>query len=164
MTTTPAINRHTQRVLQVGGATEPAARAICRGVQRYFAGLGMASVTELTLANGRRADVVALSTSGNVQIVEIKSSLVDFRTDQKWPEYRDYCDFLLFAVAPYFPVDVLPADCGLILADAYGAELIREAPHHPLSAARRKAMLLNFATTAAARLHVTTDPGFVRQF
>lgn len=124
----------------------------------------MTSLTELSLANGRRADIVALAPSGELQIVEIKSCLADFRCDQKWPEYRDFCDRLLFAVAPTFQTDVLPADCGLILADAYGGEIIREAPYHPLKPARRKAMLLHFAATAASRLHVTMDPGLDRRY
>ena len=85
----------------------------------------MAAVSEVSLANGRRADVAAVAESGEIWIVEIKSSIEDFRTDQKWPEYREYCDRLFFAVAPAFPREILPADTGLIIADRYGGEIVR---------------------------------------
>ena len=85
----------------------------------------MAIVSEVTLANGRRADVAAIGPNGEIWIVEIKSSLVDFQTDQKWPEYRDFCDRFFFAVGPQFPQQVLPAEAGLIIADRYGGEIAR---------------------------------------
>ncbi len=113
----------------------------------------MAAITEMPLANGRRADVVGISDKGEIWIVEIKSSVEDFRSDQKWPEYRDFSDRLLFAVASTFPVEILPADAGLILADRYGGELARAAPETRLSGARRKAITLRFARLAAARLN-----------
>ena len=95
---------------------------------------------------------------GTVWIVEIKSSLADFRTDQKWMEYRLSCDALFFAVSPEFPIEVLPADAGLIIADAYGGTIAREAPEHRLPAPMRKAMTLSIARAAAARLHAAMDP------
>lgn len=93
-----------------------------------------------------------------IWIVEIKSSLADFRADQKWPEYRDYCDRLFFAVAPDFPMDVLPADAGRIIADKYGGEIVRAAPEHKLSGSRRKELTQRFARVAALRLHGLADP------
>ena len=98
--------------------------------------------------------------------MEIKSCLEDFRTDQKWPEYREFCDRLLFAVAPGFPREVLPEDTGLIIADRYGGEIMRPAPEHKLAAARRKAMTLRVARTAALRLQAVIDPegGFEEPF
>lgn len=121
--------------------------------------LGFASINELPLPNGRRADVVGLSPSGDIWIVEVKSSIEDFRVDNKWPEYRDFSDALLFAVAPAFPVDILPTDTGLILADRYGGEIVRAAPEARLAAARRKAMTLRFARAAALTLQAVWDPG-----
>lgn len=118
----------------------------------------MAPVSEISLANGRRADVAAVAGSGEIWIVEIKSSIEDFRTDQKWPEYRDYCDRLFFAVAPSFPNEILPADAGLIIADRYGGEILRPAPEHKLAGARRKAMTLRLVRTAAFRLQAAIDP------
>jgi hypothetical protein len=122
-------------------------------------------VPELTLASGRRADILALGRDGAVWIVEIKSSVADFRADGKWPGYRDFCDCFSFAVPGDFPTDILPPDAGLILADAFGADVVREAPEHRLSGARRKAVLLRFAHAAAGRLHMLVDPhgatGFV---
>ena len=134
------------------------APSILRGVQRLLRDLNFASISELPLANGRRADVIALNAQGAIWIVEIKSSIADFRCDQKWHESRDYCDALFFAVAPDFPSEILPNDTGLIFADAYGGELMRPAPQHALSAARRKAVTMSFAMTAARRLHALADP------
>jgi hypothetical protein len=140
------------------GRQSAQAAQICRGVCRLMAMHGFACVCELSLANGRRADVVALSDSGDIWIIEIKSSLDDFRVDQKWQDYREYCDRLLFAVAPDFPTDVLPQDAGLIVADRFGGEMVRPAPEHRLAGARRKAMMLRFARIAALRLTAHHDP------
>jgi hypothetical protein len=134
------------------------ATEICRGVMRVLAQLGMTGLTEVTLPNGRRGDVMALSASGTLWIVEIKSSVTDFQVDQKWPDYRDYCDALFFAVATDFPLDILPADTGLIVADRFGGELMRQAPEHRLAPARRKAVTLHYARVAAARLAMAFDP------
>jgi len=135
-----------------------AAFEICRGVARLLKAHGFAAVCEVSLANGRRADVVGVSEQGEMWIVEIKSSIEDFRSDHKWPEYREFCDRLLFAVSPEFPNEILPADTGLIIADRYGGELIRPAPEHKLAGARRKAMTLRVARVAALRLQGVIDP------
>jgi hypothetical protein len=137
------------------------ARAILRGTQRLLRTLDFESLSEVTLRNGRRADVLALRRNGEIWIVEIKSSTADFRADLKWPEYREYCDALLFAVAPDFPSEILPSDAGLILADSYGGELVRQPPQHQMSAARRKALTLSIARIAAMRLHGHIDPGLL---
>jgi len=134
-------------------------REVCRGVGRLLRALGFAVINELSLANGRRADVVGLSPAGDIWIVEVKSCLDDLRVDSKWPEYRDFSDALFFAVAPGFPVEILPADTGLILADRFGGEIVRPAPETRLAAARRKAMTLRFARAAALGLQALTDPG-----
>ena len=134
-------------------------REVCRGAGRLLRALSFAVVNELTLANGRRADIVGLSAAGDIWIVEVKSCLEDLRVDGKWPEYRDFSDALFFAVAPGFPLEVLPADTGLILADRYGAEIVRQAPETRLAAARRKAMTLRFARAAAFSLQALADPG-----
>jgi len=118
----------------------------------------MAPVSEVSLANGRRADIAAVAESGEIWIVEIKSSIEDFRVDQKWPEYRDYCDRLFFAVAPAFPNEILPPDTGLMIADRYGGEIVRAAREHKLAGARRKAMTLRIVRTAAFRLQAAIDP------
>lgn len=135
-----------------------AALAIARGARRALYALGLACAAELVLPNGRRADLICLSEKGDVWIVEIKSSIEDFRSDQKWPEYRDYCDRLLFAVAPGFPTEILPESAGLILADRYGGEMVRAGPEHRLAPARRKAITLRVARVAALRLQAAGDP------
>ncbi len=131
---------------------------IARGVARHFVELGAAVLTEMPLANGRRADVVVLDGKGRIAVVEIKSGLADLAADHKWPDYRDFCDRFFFAVDPDFPQARLPAATGRIVADAYGAEIIADAPTHPLAAARRKAMTLRFAQLAARRLMGVADP------
>ncbi len=131
---------------------------VTRGVCRALDEQGYVSLTEFTLASGRRADVIALGEDGEVLIVEVKSSAADFRSDGKWHEYLDYCDRFFFAVPEDFPRDLLPAECGLIVADAYGAEELRPAPAEPVHASRRKALTLRIARVAAARLREVTDP------
>lgn len=124
-----------------------------------FRAQGLATVCELTLANGRRADIVAVSASGDVTIVEIKSCLADFKSDTKWQEYLCFCDRFYFAVDPDFDPGVLPMNTGIVLADQYGAEIIRNTETDKLPGARRRSMLLAFARTAADRLHDLSDPG-----
>lgn len=140
---------------RAGGAD---AVAIARGVRRWLAEMGCYSLLEVTLANGRRADVLAVDRHGGIAIVEIKSSVADFRADQKWPDYREFCDRFWFAVGPAFPSRLIPADCGLLVADAYGAEPLRAPPEHRLNPARRRALTLSIAHTAMGRLHRIEDP------
>lgn len=131
---------------------DPVAQQIARGVLRMMTDHGYAGVTEMTLANGRRADVAAIGPGGEITIVEIKSSVADFRSDQKWPEYRPFCDRFYFAVGHDFPHDLIPGDTGLIIADAFGGAILREPECEKLVAARRKAVTLRFARLAATRL------------
>lgn len=109
-------------------------------------------ITEMTLANARRADIVAMGPKGEVIIVEVKSSVADFRSDHKWPEYLAFCDRYYFAVGHDFPQDLIPDSVGLIVADGFGGAVIRESAVERLPAARRKAMTLKFARLAAQRL------------
>jgi len=152
-------SEHQDPLISLDGRQSQMAAELQRGVCRTLRALGHSVLTELPLANGRRADVVGLTARGDVLIVEIKSCLIDYRTDGKWHEYRDYCDRLYFAVAADFPCEVIPAHAGLILADRYGAELVREPVEERLVAARRKAMMLTFARAAALRLQHHIDPG-----
>src|SRR5229473_7295897 len=125
------------------------ALAIARGTARLLRSLGFACISELPLPSGRRADLVALNERGEIWIVEIKSSIADFRADQKWQDYRAHCDRLFFATTVEVPCDIFPPDTGLIVADAFGAEFKCEAPEHKLPAATRKSMMLLFARAAA---------------
>lgn len=131
---------------------------VARGTARLLLSLGFSCVQELPLASGRRADLVALDTGGEIWIVEVKSSIADFRADQKWRDYRLHCDRLFFATAATVPAEIFPDDAGLIVADAYGATVLREAPQHKLAAATRKSMMLAFARAAALRLQALCDP------
>ncbi|MEP5514418.1 MAG: MmcB family DNA repair protein [Bauldia litoralis] len=147
----------------VDGRQSERALAVQRGVGRLLRARGFAVVAELPLATGRRADIVGLGPAGDLWIVEIKSSVEDFRADHKWPDYRLSCGRLFFATHADVPLDIFPEDAGMILADGYGAELLREAPEHRLAAATRKAMLVRFAQAAAYRLHGLVDPEAARQ-
>jgi hypothetical protein len=128
------------------------AMIVRRGVQRLLTGMGAHVLPEISLATGRRADLVALTRHGDIWIIEIKSSVEDFRVDRKWPEYRLHSDRFFFATHPEVPAAIFPQDCGFILSDGYGAEILRDAPEHRLPAATRKALMLRFARAGAARL------------
>jgi hypothetical protein len=142
----------------IDGRQSPTALAIARGTARHLHALGYCVVAELPLPSGRRADLVALGGDGEIIIAEIKSSVADFRADQKWTDYRLHCDRLFFATIVDVPREIFPADAGLIVADAFGASVISEAPEHRLPAATRKAVMLRFAHAAALRLQALTDP------
>lgn len=147
----PIINRFQTNPLEDGRQSDKA-MLVRRGVQLLMIDHGHAVLPELSLANGRRADLVVMTKKGAVWIIEIKSSIDDLRVDKKWPDYRDYCDRLYFATHPDVPQDIFPIDAGFILSDGYGAEILEEAPEHKLSAATRKALTLRFARSAAFRL------------
>jgi hypothetical protein len=144
--------------LPVDGRQSETALAVARGTGRLLLSLGFCCVSELSLASGRRADLVALGTDGEIWIVEIKSSVADFRADQKWMDYRLHCDRLFFATTMDVPCEIFPPDTGLIVADAFGAEIKCEAPEHRLHASTRKSMMLAMARAAALRLQSLTDP------
>jgi hypothetical protein len=134
------------------------AAAIRRATARLCIQLGWSPLHEVTLPNGRRADILALRPDGGFSCIEIKSGPRDFLVDLKWPEYREYSDALYFAVDTDFPRGLLPEEAGLIVTWDREAELIRPAPAHPLAAARRRALLQRFAALAALRLALHEDP------
>ncbi len=133
------------------GRQSPAALAIQRGVTRLLAQINIACLPEVVLPNHRRADLMALTDKGEIWIIEIKSGLADFQADDKWPEYLPYCDRFYFAVAPDFPTDILPANAGLIFADNYGAEIMRDNQQDKLPAARRHLLVRRMARIGGFR-------------
>ncbi|MDE2578670.1 MAG: MmcB family DNA repair protein [Hyphomicrobiales bacterium] len=147
-------------IIRPDGRQSPGAMRIARGVRRMLALNGVSTVSEMSLPDGRRADLVALQQDGVLTIIEIKSSVADFRADRKWQDYRAYCDRLAFAIDLSTPEELIPAEAGLILADDYGARQMRIGLEHRLAPQRRKAMLLRFAKAAADRLHALHDPEF----
>lgn len=132
---------------------------LARGVARAMRQFDFVTVEELVPAPGLRVDVMALGPKGQIWVIECKSSRADYLSDQKWQGYLPWCDRFFWAVDGDFPVDLLPAETGLIIADAYGAEIIRMGPDTPLAAARRKVMVQKFARHAAIRLQGFRDPG-----
>ena len=138
----------------------PTALKVQRGVMRLLrATFDFSCFAEVPLANGRRADVLGIGPKGEVWIVEIKSSLIDYRVDAKWPNYKDFCDRFFFAKPPELDPDIFPADEGLMVGDGHDAAILRMGAEQPLPAARRKAMLLKLARLGADRVHVLMDPG-----
>lgn len=131
---------------------------LARGVCRHLRGLDFVCVEELVPTRGLRFDVMALGPKGEVWVIECKSSRADFQSDHKWQGYLEWCDRFFWAVDGDFPVELLPAETGLIIADAYDAEVVRMAPEDKLPAVRRKLMVQKFARTAAMRLQSLRDP------
>jgi hypothetical protein len=127
---------------------------------RAFAEMGRSCIAELPLGNGRRVDVMALDRGGLLTIVEVKSCLADYRSDNKWREYLPYCDAFYFAVAENFDWVVLPDGVGIMVADRYGAAVVAPSPEFKMAAARRKALTLRFAHAAARRLMRLDGPEF----
>ncbi len=147
-----------ESIVPQDGRQSETALLVARGTRRLLRSLKFSTLTELPLASGRRADIIALALDATIVIVEVKSSIADFRADRKWPDYRAHCDRLYFAVPEQVPADIMPQDAGLIIADGFGAEILREAPEHRLAPATRRSVLMRFAHAAAHRLHGLTDP------
>ena len=131
---------------------------LARGVCRHLLALDFVTVEELTPSRGLRVDVMALGPKDEIWVVECKSSRADYASDAKWQGYLEWCDRYFWAVDEAFPTDLLPLDTGLIIADAYDAEIIRLGPEARLAPARRKVMMRKFARHAALRLQATRDP------
>jgi len=147
----PILTINQENPLKDGRQSERALE-IQRGVVRQFQKMGVALISELTLANGRRADLIGLDRKGQVIIIEIKSSVEDFKVDNKWPEYCPFCDLYYFATLADVPAEIFPESEGLIVADKYGCEIIRDAQVRKLSGASRKALTIRFARASAQRL------------
>lgn len=143
---------------------QPAAKKpgqlLARGVCRHLVGHNFVTVEELIPTSGLRVDVMALGPKGEIWVIECKSSRADFQSDNKWQGYLEWCDRFFWAVDETFPTDLLPEDTGLIIADAYDAEILRMAPEEKLAPARRKVMVQKFARHAATRWHAARDPDF----
>jgi hypothetical protein len=140
------------------------ATAVARGVSRLFLRNQIMVQPEVSLRNNRRADLMGINAKGEIVVVEIKVSRADLLGDQKWPEYLDYCDRFFWAVPAGFdfaPIEgdaFLPERTGLIVADAYDAEIVRPAALVPLAAARRKVEVQRLARLAMQRLMGIADP------
>ena len=131
---------------------------IARGVARHLRQHDFCCLTEFVPVRGLRVDLMALGPKGEIWVVECKSSRADFMGDHKWQGYLEWCDRFYWAVDADFPLELLPPETGLIIADAYDAEVIRDGPEVKLNAARRKKLTLKFARNTADRLRCYTDP------
>ena len=131
---------------------------LARGVCRHLASHDFATVEEFVPEKGKRVDVMALGPKGEIWVIECKSSRIDFTSDGKWDGYLEWCDRYFWAVGTDFPTDLLPDDTGLIIADAYNAEIIRMPSQSKLASARRNALTRRFARHAARRLQNYRDP------
>ena len=131
---------------------------LARGVCRHLLTHDFVTVEELTPTGGLRVDIMALGPKGEVWVIECKSGRADYLSDQKWQGYMEWCDRFFWAVDAEFPTDLLPDTTGLIVADAYDAEIIRMAPEMKLPPGRRKVMVQKFARHAAIRQQAARDP------
>jgi hypothetical protein len=144
--------------------SERGARAVARGICRLFAANDVWCLSEMPLRSGRRADLMGIDAKGHVVIVEIKVSKADLHGDAKWPCYLDHCDRFYWGLAPELDracmetEAFMPQACGVIVADGYGAEILRPAPLLPLAAARRKAEVERLARASLRRHLVGLDP------
>lgn len=134
-------------------------QVLARGVCRHLRSHDFVTLEEFTPERGKRLDVMALGPKGELWVIECKSSRVDFTSDSKWEGYLEWGDRYFWAVDDAFPTDLLSDGTGLIIADAYDAEILRVGPEVKLPAARRKAVVQRFARHAAMRLHGLRDPG-----
>ncbi len=147
----PALDGDDQPYPEMPASRPEVTRAVARGVVRHLVQAGMAPILEVPLPNGRRADIMALGQDGRITIIEVKSCAADYLTDRKWRFYADFCDRFGFAVAAGFPLDLLPPEPGVLVADAYDAAEIRPLQPFTLAAARRRVLQLRFARLAALR-------------
>jgi hypothetical protein len=135
-----------------------AGQLLARGVCRHLLTHNFTSLEEFTPERGKRVDVMAISPKGEIWVIECKSGREDFRSDHKWRGYLEWCDRFFWAVDDMFPLELLPEDTGLIIADSYGAEVVRMGPEAKLAGARRKKITLKFARDVALRHHRMRDP------
>lgn len=131
---------------------------LARGVCRHLASHGFSVIEEFVPERGLRVDVIGLGPKGEIWVVECKSSRADFQSDSKWQGYLEWCDRYFWAVDTAFPTELLPQETGLIIADAYDAEIVRMSPEDKLAGARRNKLIRKFAAHAARRLHALRDP------
>ena len=141
----------------IDGRQSDIALAVRRGVMTGLRHADWVFVPELTLPNGRRADLTGLDGKGNIAIIEIKSSIADYNADIKWHEYKELCDLFFFASHPSVPGHIFPEEEGFVLADNHGCEIIRDAIPDKISAATRKSMTIRIARAAASKLQRVTD-------
>lgn len=137
---------------------------VARGVTRMLLSHDYVAIAEVPLEGGRRADLMALDSRGNIIIVEIKVSRADLLGDCKWNDYLAHCDRFFWAVPAGFDLRPFEQECflpdraGLIVADRYDAAVVREAATVPLATATRRKCTLGFARRAARRLIHLVDP------
>lgn len=142
----------------------PTARDVARGIKRLFARNDIWCLEEMALKNNRRADLMGIDSRGQIIIVEIKVARGDLLGDAKWPDYLDFCDRFFWGVPPGLDRSPLegegysPQRCGVIVADGYDAEIVRQAPLEPLAPARRKAQVERLARIAMRRNTALIDP------
>jgi hypothetical protein len=154
----PIVSLHGDNPLK-DGRQSARAMQIRRGMQRQLIEMRHVTLPELPLRSGRRADIVTLSVKGEIWIIEIKSSLIDFQVDRKWPEYREFSDKFFFAKPPELEAEIFPESEGLIVADGHDGAILRDSPDTPMAPARRKALMLKLARLGADRIHILMDPG-----
>ena len=130
------------------------AERITGAIARMFIERGDACLREFTLRSGRRVDLIAIGSGGEITIVEVKSSRQDFISDRKWQEYSEWADRFYFAVAEGFPRDLLPGpdESGIIITDGFDCLEVQPAPLAKLAGQRRNHVTRRLAHVAMRRI------------
>lgn len=129
-------------------------------VGKYLKQKRRATYFELGLCkHGRlRADVFSISMSGHVVIVEVKSSVQDFKSDKKFHLYVEYANKLYFAMpnTVYDKVkDQIPKNIGVFIMTSDGEHIqqVKGAKEKEIS----KEIVFNLAIRAAFRTQSSTS-------
>ena len=136
------------------------ARGVCRHLKQY----NFSCLEEFVPIKGSRVDIIAIGPSGEIWIIECKSSPRDYNQDQKWEKYLPFCERYFWAVPQNFPTDILPENDGLIIADSYDAEIIRYGQKHKITPQKRKKIITKVARNASDRLKLLLDPSVSKKF
>ena len=140
------------------------AHRIFAALMRYQIDDDFACLPEFSLKTGRRPDICCLAKDGRIILIEVKSSLADFKSDTKWQDYIEWADEFYFAVGDDFPIEVLPAaeDCGIFITDGFDVYQYRQAPIKKLEAARRHHVTRRIARAAMMRHYISQQPDEAR--
>ena len=131
-------------------------------VARYYSRKHRVCFFELGLCSGGRlrADVMALAMNGHVIVVEVKSSVADYRSDKKMLLYKEYCNKLYVAlpISVYEKVkeDIhLDKDVGVFVMSDDGSVLKKVLPSRNRQI--HEDVSYNLAIRAAFRASDTTN-------
>ena len=125
---------------------------ITDAIARSYYEQGDGVLREFKLRVKRRVDLVTLNDEGLITIIEIKSSVSDFRSDKKWNEYIEWADQFYFGVGHNFPIEILPKEHGIITTDGFDTYKVQPSPVQKLNGARRNTLVRRLAKASMRRI------------